>query len=119
MEKLFLNKQKKISWQDKYNRFKELANKIKNRDEVSDDELQEIDELFEFETNNKRREALKLSETSYLEEKIRLITRLYDLNYFVLNLGAIEAYYPNHTSGDDKPSKALNALQIIERETIS
>lgn len=117
--KIISEQAKKISWQDKYNRFKELANKIKNRDEVSDDELQEIDELFEFETNNKRREALKLSETSYLEEKIRLITRLYDLNYFVLNLGAIEAYYPNHTSGDDKPSKALNALQIIERENIS
>lgn len=78
---------KKLSWQDKYKRLKALANKIKNRDEVSDDDLKEIDELFEFETNNKRREALKLPETFYLEEKIQLINRLYDLGYFVLNLG--------------------------------
>jgi len=96
-----------------------LANKVKNKEEITDLDLNEIDELFEFETNNKRREALKLPETFYLEEKIQLINRLYDLDYFVLNLGAIEAYYPNHTSGDDKPSKALNALQIIERENIS
>lgn len=109
---------KKLSWQDKYKRLKALANKIKNRDEVSDDDLKEIDELFEFETNNKRREALKLPETFYLEEKIQLINRLYDLGYFVLNLGAIEAYYPNQTSGEDKPSKALNALKIIEKEHI-
>lgn len=109
---------KKLSWQDKYKRLKALANKIKNRDEVSDDDLKEIDELFEFETNNKRREALKLPENFYLEEKIQLINRLYDLGYFVLNLGAIEAYYPNQTSGEDKPSKALNALKIIEKEHI-
>ncbi|WP_180179180.1 ATP-dependent endonuclease [Acinetobacter sp. YH12041] len=109
---------KKLSWQDKYKRLKALANKIKNRDEVSDDDLKEIDELFEFETNNKRREALKLPETFCLEEKIQLINRLYDLGYFVLNLGAIEAYYPNQTSGEDKPSKALNALKIIEKEHI-
>ncbi|AMM27099.1 hypothetical protein [Acinetobacter pittii] len=98
---------------------KELANKVRNREEVSDDELKEIDELFEFETNNKRREALKLSETFYLEEKVKLINRLYDLGYFVLNLGAIEAYYPEQTSGEDKPSKALNALEIIEKQNIS
>ncbi|MFH3666460.1 AAA family ATPase [Acinetobacter baumannii] len=117
--KIISEQAKKISWQDKYNRLKELANKVKNREEVSDDELKEIDELFEFETNNKRREALKLSETFYLEEKVKLINRLYDLGYFVLNLGAIEAYYPEQTSGEDKPSKALNALEIIEKQNIS
>ncbi|MDV7676210.1 AAA family ATPase [Acinetobacter baumannii] len=117
--KIISEQAKKISWQDKYKRLKELANKVKNREEVSDDELKEIDELFEFETNNKRREALKLSETFYLEEKVKLINRLYDLGYFVLNLGAIEAYYPEQTSGEDKPSKALNALEIIEKQNIS
>ena len=111
--KIISEQAKKISWQDKYKRLKELANKVKNREEVSDDEL------FEFETNNKRREALKLSETFYLEEKVKLINRLYDLGYFVLNLGAIEAYYPEQTSGEDKPSKALNALEIIEKQNIS
>ncbi|MDC5501051.1 ATP-dependent endonuclease [Acinetobacter baumannii] len=117
--KIISEQAKKISWQDKYKRLKELANKVKNREEVSDDEFKEIDELFEFETNNKRREALKLSETFYLEEKVKLINRLYDLGYFVLNLGAIEAYYPEQTSGEDKPSKALNALEIIEKQNIS
>lgn len=110
---------KKRSWQEKYSRLKELAYKVKNKEEIEDIELQEIDELFEFETNNKRREALKLSETFYLDEKIQLINRLYDLGYFVLNLGAIEAYYPELTSGEDKPSKALNALKIIEESNIS
>ena len=110
---------KKRSWQEKYTRLKELAYKVKNKEEIEDIELQEIDELFEFETNNKRREALKLSETFYLDEKIQLINRLYDLGYFVLNLGAIEAYYPELTSGEDKPSKALNALKIIEESNIS
>jgi len=110
---------KKRSWQEKYTRLKELAYKVKNKEEIEDIELQEIDELFEFETNNKRREALKLSETFYLDEKIQLINRLYDLGYFVLNLGAIEAYYPELSSGEDKPSKALNALKIIEESNIS
>lgn len=110
---------KKRSWQEKYTRLKELAYKVKNKEEIEDIELQEIDELFEFETNNKRREALKLSESFYLDEKIQLINRLYDLGYFVLNLGAIEAYYPELTSGEDKPSKALNALKIIEESNIS
>ena len=110
---------KKRTWQDKYIRLKELAHKVKNQEAITDIELQEIDELFEFETNNKRREALKLPETFYLEEKIQLINRLYDLGYFVLNLGAIEAYYPKLTSGEDKPSKALNALKIIKEANIS
>ncbi len=110
---------KKRSWQDKYTRLKELAYKVKHKEDITDIDLQEIDELFEFETNNKRREALKLHETFYLEEKIQLINRLYDLGYFVLNLGAIEAYYPELTSGEDKPSKALNALKIIEGVNIS
>jgi len=110
---------KKRSWQEKYTRLKELAYKVKNKEEIEDIELQEIDELFGFETNNKRREALKLSETFYLDEKIQLINRLYDLGYFVLNLGAIEAYYPELSSGEDKPSKALNALKIIEESNIS
>lgn len=110
---------KKRTWQDKYSRLKELAHKVKNQEAITDIELQEIDELFEFETNNKRREALKLPETFYLEEKIQLINRLYDLGYFVLNLGAIEAYYPKLTSGEDKPSKALNALKIIKEANIS
>lgn len=110
---------KKRTWQDKYIRLKELAHKVKNQEEITHIELQEIDELFEFETNNKRREALKLPETFYLEEKIHLINRLYDLGYFVLNLGAIEAYYPDLTSGEDKPSKALNALNIIKEANIS
>lgn len=110
---------KKRSWQDKYTRLKELAYKVKHKEDITDIDLQEIDELFEFETNNKRREALKLHETFYLEEKIQLINQLYDLGYFVLNLGAIEAYYPELTSGEDKPSKALNALKIIEGVNIS
>lgn len=117
--KLIAKQVEKLTWQDKYKRLKEIASKIKLKQDITEDEIQEIDSLFEFETNNRRREALKLHETFYLEEKINIINKLYDLGYFVLNLGAIEAYYPNQTSGEDKPSKALNALKIIEQANIS
>ena len=117
--KLIAKQVEKLTWQDKYKRLKEIASKIKLKQDITEDEIQEIDSLFEFETNNRRREALKLHETFHLEEKINLINSLYDLGYFVLNLGAIEAYYPNQTSGEDKPSKALNALKIIEQANIS
>lgn len=105
---------KKLSWQEKYLRLKEIVSKLKTKQEVSDSELDELDELFKFETNNQRREALKLPETFNLNEKVTLINKLYEKGYFILNLGAIESYYPEGVSGEDKPSKALKALEIIQ-----
>lgn len=116
--KMISDQVKKFSWQEKYLRLKEIVSKLKTKQEVSDSELDELDELFKFETNNQRREALKLSETFNLEEKVNLINKLYEKGYFILNLGAIESYYPEGVSGEDKPSQALKALEIIEDSSI-
>lgn len=116
--KIISEQVKKLSWQEKYLRLKEIVSKLKDRQDVLDKELDELDELFKFETNNQRREALKLSETFNLDEKVDLINRLYEKGYFILNLGAIESYYPEGVLGDDKPSKALNALDIIQDSSI-
>ena len=104
----------KRTWTEKYIFLKYIVNKIKNNEKVSLNEIEDVETLFEFETNNKRREALKLQSTYKLESKIKLINQLYDSGYFVLSLGAIESYYPLSTSGEDKPSKALNALKNIK-----
>ena len=66
-----------------------------------------------------RRVALEMEITKNLPEKLLLINRLYELNYFVLNNGAIENYYPVGFIGADKPSKALNALEIIRTSNIN
>lgn len=110
---------KKLTWQEKYDRLKQIVSKIKDRQTISEDEINDIETLFEFETNNKRREALKLPETFQLPEKVQLINKLHEIGYFVLNLGAIESYYPEATIGSDKPSKALNALEVIKTSDIS
>lgn len=102
------------SWVEKYYRLKELTLKFESEKILTSDEFNEIRSLFEFETNHVRRIALDLDVTRNLPEKIALINKLYELGYFVLNNGAIENYYPSGYTGADKPSKALNALEIIK-----
>lgn len=102
------------SWVEKYYRLKELTLKFESEKMLSSDEFNEIRSLFEFETNHVRRIALELDVTQNLPEKVTLINRLYELGYFILNNGAIENYYPLGYTGADKPSKALNALEIIK-----
>lgn len=106
------------SWVEKYYRLKELTIKFEKERSLIDEEFNEIRTLFEFETNHVRRIALDLEITQNLPEKTKLINRLYELGYFVLNNGAIENYYPYGYSGPDKPSKALSALEIIKNSNI-
>lgn len=106
------------SWVEKYYRLKNLTIKFENEKNLTGEEFNEIRSLFEFEINHVRRIALDLEITRNLTEKITLINRLYELGYFVLNNGAIENYYPSGYIGADKPSKALNALEIIRTSNI-
>lgn len=107
------------SWVEKYYRLKELTLKFENEKSLTSDEFKEIRSLFEFEINHVRRIALELEITQNLPEKVALINRLYELGYFILNNGAIENYYPSGYTGADKPSKALNALEIIKSSDIN
>ena len=107
------------SWVEKYYRLKELTFKFEDKKTLTSDEFNEIRSLFEFETNNVRRIALELEVTSNLPEKIALINKLYELGYFVLNNGAIENYYPSGYTGADKPSMALNALEILKTSDLN
>ena len=108
----------KNTWQEKYLRLKELCLKFQAERNLTNEEFEEINHLFEFETNNKRRIALEMEITRNLPEKLLLINRLYELGYFVLNNGAIEQYYPLGFTGADKPSNALSALEIIKASNI-
>ena len=108
-----------LSWVEKYYRLKELTFKFEDQKALTNDEFNEIRSLFEFETNNVRRIALELEVTSNLPEKIALINKLYELGYFVLNNGAIENYYPSGYAGADKPSMALNALEILKTSDLN
>ena len=107
------------SWVEKYYRLKDLTFKFEDQRTLTSDEFNEIRSLFEFETNNVRRIALELEVTSNLPEKIALINKLYELGYFVLNNGAIENYYPSGYTGADKPSMALNALEILKTSDLN
>lgn len=107
------------SWVEKYYRLKELTFKFEDQKALTNDEFNEIRSLFKFETNNVRRIALELEVTSNLPEKIALINKLYELGYFVLNNGAIENYYPSGYTGADKPSMALNALEILKTSDLN
>ncbi|WP_120430575.1 AAA family ATPase [Acinetobacter baylyi] len=113
------NQRDSRSWVEKYYRLKDLTLKFEDQKSLTNDEFNEIRSLFEFETNHVRRIALDLEVTNHLPEKINLINRLYELGYFVLNNGAIENYYPSGYTGADKPSKALNALEILKTRNLN
>ena len=38
------------------------------------------------------------------------------MNIFILSHGAIEAYFPSGVTGEDKPTKALNAVRFLKEQ---
>lgn len=104
---------RRYTWKERYNKLKELALKIKAGQPLTDDELQEIGFLFHEEENNLRR-LIFTDKTIELQEKDKLLATLRDVDIFILSHGAIESYYPNGVTGDDKPTKALNAVNILK-----
>ena len=103
---------RRYNWKERYNRLKEFGEKIKVGTILTDEEMIEIDYLFAEEENNRRRQVFTDKEL-ILEEKDTLLHQLRELNIFILSHGAIESYYPNGITGEDKPTKALNAIRFL------
>ena len=74
-----------------------------------------LDELFVFERTKPRMEILKdASRTEILDKKRQLLSELRNQNVYVLEKGAIEAYYPSSVIGADKPTKAQCLCNIVK-----
>jgi hypothetical protein len=106
---------RRYSWKESFNRLKVIAKKIRNAEEVSSEELDEIDLLFSEEPNNQRRQIFTNNQIT-IEGKLELLEELRANNIFILSHGAIEAYYPKGIDGDDKPTKALNAIKYLKQQ---
>lgn len=104
---------RRYTWREKYDSLKTLARKVSSGNSLTEEEILEIDYLFSEESNNLRRQIFTSPEIQ-IKEKDELICELMEHNIFVLSKGAIESYYPPGTSGADKPTKAMNAIEIAE-----
>lgn len=103
---------RRYSWKDRYNKLKKLGLKIKAGEALTEEEALEIDFLFKEEENNLRRKVFT-DKTLEIPEKYSLLEALRSIDIFILSHGAIESYYPEGVTGDDKPTKALNAAAIL------
>ena len=73
-----------------------------------------LDELFIAERSNPRLEVLlDTTRTPVVEKKRALLAELRSAGVFVLEKGAIEAYYPPEAVGSDKPSKAQSFCSLV------
>ncbi|AQX00505.1 AAA family ATPase [Elizabethkingia anophelis] len=103
---------RRYSWKDRYNKLKDLGLKIKAGEALTEEETLEIDFLFIEEENNLRRRVFT-DKALEIPEKYSLLAALRSIDIFILSHGAIESYYPQGVTGDDKPTKALNAAGIL------
>lgn len=106
---------RRYTWKERYNRLKEIAIKIQKGEAPTAEEILELELLFSEESNNRRRQIFTDREIS-INEKNELLRKLRDLDIFILSHGAIEAYYPNGITGEDKPTKALNAVRFLKEQ---
>lgn len=104
---------RRYSWKDSFNRLKTIVQKISKGEIITAEELTELDFLFSEEINNRRRQIFT-DNSIEVEGKLELLQVLRDNNIFVLSHGAIEKYYPDGIQGDDKPTKALNAIRFLK-----
>ncbi len=104
---------RRYTWRERYNKLKELGLKVKAGNVLTEDETLEIDFLFIEEENNLRRRVFT-DKALDIPEKYSLLTALRNQDIFILSHGAIESYYPNGVTGDDKPTRALNAVKILK-----
>lgn len=76
--------------------------------------IEALEEFFDFEWNKPRLKVLEdFAYESIVSLKRELFSKLREDGIFVLEKGAIEAYYPEGVTGGDKPTKAQNFCQII------
>ena len=79
-----------------------------------------VDEFFAWERDDVKLETLKTPcDDNVRAQKTALLRALRALDIFVLERGAIEAYYPPSISGRDKPSKAQGFCNTVStREAV-
>lgn len=106
---------RRYSWKDSFSRLKIIGQKISKGESVTSEELIEIEFLFVEETNNRRRQIF-IDKEIFVEGKAELLQELRNQNIFILSHGTIEVYYPNGITGDDKPTKALNAIKFLQEQ---
>lgn len=108
----------KYTWLQRYQRLKELCGTLSSGNNLNEDEIREINLLFEIEEKNKRKQILQ-SEEYEIKYKNILLSSLRDENIYILSRGTVEDYYPPWTYGEDKPSKAINACALLpDRESV-
>lgn len=108
----------KYDWRQRYKRLKDLCGTLCSGNTLSEDDIFEINLLFEIEEKNKRKQVLQSGkyEISY---KDALLSSLRDEKIYVLSGGTVENYYPSWVYGEDKPSKAINACALLpDRESV-
>jgi putative ATP-dependent endonuclease of OLD family len=106
---------RRYSWKDSFNRLKIIGQKIRKGEAVTVEELAELEFLFAEETNNRRRKIFTDKEIT-VDGRDELLAQLRIQNIFILSHGAIESYYPSGIVGDDKPTKALNAINYLKEQ---
>jgi hypothetical protein len=103
---------KSYNWNKKYDRLKCLANNVCEGIPLSEEERMEIESLFSVEDEMLRRKILERGDVN--AQKLELLESLRSDKIYVLSKGAIESYYPEGVTGDDKPSKALSACTLLK-----
>lgn len=107
---------RRYTWKERYNRLKEIGKKVLNGGVPTSQEMLELEMLFSEETNNLRRQIFT-DKTSILTGKNELLQQLRENNIFILSHGTIENYYPDGIVGEDKPTKALNAIKFLKEQS--
>lgn len=106
------------TWQSRWSRAREICEAAKER-RLEDDELVELDQLWEKHDEAVRYQAL-FDATGIRSSLIELLDTLREEKIYILSDGAIESYYPPEAAGQDKPSMALNACALLtDQEAVS
>jgi len=100
------------TWRNRYDRLKELTKKVCSGAAPTEEEVHEIQLLFSEEIETGRKLVLKNNDYE-IPSKASLISALRKEHVHVLSNGSIEDYYPENVCGSDKPSRAINACEIL------
>jgi len=79
-----------------------------------------VEAFFDWEKKDRRLQILQRSTNpEVVRSKRNLLARLRERNIYVLERGALEAYYPSDVHGIDKPTKAQDfCKKVLSREAV-
>lgn len=110
----------RLTWRQKFERLQEYAREVAigNSSCITPEAVAEIESLFSEEADAGRKQVIFEDQGGpVLSAKLELLNELRKENVYVLSKGAIEQYYPSGATGDDKPSRALNACRIVQAKS--